>query len=81
MENRKFSWTDYSKFSQFQFFFIFRHIFKIINMGHVTKFRLIFRKHLRPREKRYRFEILKNEIKGSKVRLYCRKIFKFQKKL
>ena len=48
-------------------------------MDHVVKFPLIFRNNLRPHEKRYRFEILGNEIKGTKVHLYYQKFFKFQK--
>ena len=37
------------------------------HMGHVTKFLFIFRNNLRPYEKRFRFEILENSIKDTKI--------------
>ena len=49
------------------------------HMGHVT-FLLIFRSNSRLHEKRYRFQILGNEIKGTKVRLYCLKFVQLQNK-
>ena len=41
------------------------------HMGHVTKFLLIFRNNLRPHEKRYRFETLRNELKDTYLWYFC----------
>ena len=37
------------------------------HMGHVIKFHLIFRNNSHPHEKKYRFEIVGNLIKGTSL--------------